>query len=153
MSSEPHSLRGAIDRGSLLDFQSVFERLEPLATGVLDDFVNPSELQLQLDDDVGDADSARFDVVWTTQNDYNIHYSNSAGRNFRWDIHPHDYPRPSDDRHFHPPPNASNDPADVEESCISVIEIELVARATHSQWRAAYEAASVNGINDAVDPP
>ncbi|WP_231185127.1 hypothetical protein [Haladaptatus sp. DYF46] len=47
------------------------------------------------------------------------------------DVHPHDYPRPSNDRYFYPLPTASNDPHNVEGSCIKVTEVELVARAVH----------------------
>lgn len=151
--AEPHSLRGPTDRGALLDFWRTFERQEPLATGGLDDLVDPSELRLHLDDGVGDADTARFDVVWTTVGDYNVHYADSLGRNVRWDVHPHSYPRPAADGHFHPPPDASSDPDDVQETCISVSEIELVARAVHVLWRQADDRGSLEGINDATNPP
>lgn len=150
---ESHSLRGPTDRAALLDFSIVFERLEPLATGELDDFLDPSELRLHLDDAIGDADGARFDVVWTTVGDYNVHYADSVGRNMRWDVHPHSYPQPPGDGHFHPPPEASSDPGDVVDSCISVSEIELVARAVHVLWRQAYDHSSFEGINDASNPP
>lgn len=150
---ESHSLRGPTDRAALLDFSTVFERLEPLATGDLDDFVDPSELRIHLDDGIGDADAARFDVVWTTAGDYNVHYSDSLERDARWDVHPHSYPQPAGDGHFHPPPDASSDPGDVVDSCITVSEIELVARAVHVLWRRAYDRGSFEGINDASNPP
>lgn len=150
---EPHSLRGPTDRGSLLDFRDAFEAVEPLADGELDDFVDPSELNVHLDDGVGSADGARFDVVWTTLDDYNVHYTDSAGRDFRWDVHPNDFPDVPGDRHFHPPPNASGNPDDVEESCIERSERELVARATQKLWRKAYRDGSFAGVNVADDPP
>lgn len=150
---EPHSLRGPLDRGALLDIRAEIERLEPLATGELDDFANPRELQVHLDDGVGDAESARLDIGWTVQRDYNVHYTDSLSRNFRWDVHPHDYPRPTDDAHFHPPPKATNDPNDVAPSCIEVREVELVARAVVDRWRAAYETGTFDDVNNANDPP
>lgn len=137
--TEAHSLRGPTDRGALLDFRSAFEEAEPLAEGELDDFLNPDKLRILLADGVGEADSARLDVVWTTFGDYSVHYTDSAERDLRWDLHPHDYPNPPGDEHFHPPPDAPSDPAVVEDSCIEVSEVELVARATHKLWRRAYE--------------
>lgn len=151
--SESHTLRGATDRGALLDFRDTFERLEPLASGELDDFLNPDELQLSLADGIGTAEYARIDVVWTTDGDYNIHYTDSDSRNFRWDVHPNDYPNAPGDKHFHPPPEASTDPQDVEDSCIEVSELELVARAVHILWRVAYEQGSFEGVNEASNPP
>ena len=56
--TESHSLRGAIDAGALHDFRSEFERLEPLASGSLDDPVNPGELRLDLGDGIGEATTA-----------------------------------------------------------------------------------------------
>ncbi|WP_458207704.1 hypothetical protein [Haladaptatus sp. NG-SE-30] len=150
---ESRATRGPIDGPSLFDFRDEFERLEPLATGAPDDVVNPMVLHLTLTDGVGTATDARLDVKWTTRNDYNIHYTDSAGRNLRWDIHPHDYPRPADDRHFHPPPTASNDPQNVAESCIGVTEVELVARGVHALWRRAYDRETFEEINEVENPP
>ncbi|MDY6775305.1 MAG: hypothetical protein SV253_04400 [Halobacteria archaeon] len=127
--------------------------MEPLATAELDGFLSPDVLRIRLDDGIGDAQSSRIDVVWTVHDDYNIHYTDDAGRDFRWDLHPHEYPRPADDRHFHPPPDASTDTDDVEESCIQVSEIELVARAVHELWRRAYETGSMDGVNGYSNPP
>lgn len=150
---ESHALRGPIDRGALIDFRDTFERAEPLADAALDDLFNPNELRIKFSDGVGTAKSARFDVVWTTSGDYNIHYTDAEGRNLRWDVHPNDYPRPPEDEHFHPPPDASTDPSDVEDSCIDVSEIELVARATHKLWRNVYEQESFDGVNEVSNPP
>lgn len=147
-----HSIRGPIDGPSLFDFRAEFERLEPLATGELDP-VDPTELTLVLADGIGSADSARLDVRWTTSGDYNVHYTDPVGRNLRWDVHPHDFPRPTDDRHFHPPPDASNAPDDVESSCIEVSEVILVTRAVHDLWRSAYDEGEMAGINTVEDPP
>ncbi|MFC7228695.1 hypothetical protein N0B31_14880 [Salinirubellus salinus] len=151
--AEPHSLRGAIDAGALHDFRTEFERLEPVASGSLDDPVSPDELRLRLDDGIGTATSATITVRWSVQSDYNVHYSDDAGRNLRWDVHPHDYPVPDGDGHYHPPPDASNDEDDVEESCIGVTEIVLVARAVHQLWRVGYDSGTVDPLNDADNPP
>lgn len=151
--AESHSIRGPIDSPSLYDFRTVFERLEPLATGELDDPVDPTVLQIRLADGVGTADSARLDVRWTAVGDYNVHYTDADGRNFRWDAHPHEFPRPTDERHFHPPPNATNAPDDVEPSCIEVSEVVLVARAVHTCWRRAYDRGEFGECNAADDPP
>ncbi|THE66821.1 hypothetical protein D8Y22_01495 [Salinadaptatus halalkaliphilus] len=148
-----HSLRGPIDGPSLYDFRATFERLEPMATGELDDPVDPTELTLQLADGIGSASSARLDVSWTTVDDYNVHYTDSQDRNCRWDVHPHDFPRPATDHHFHPPPRASNTPDDVAPSCIAVSEVVLVARAVHACWRLAYDDGELEAINAVENPP
>jgi hypothetical protein len=127
--------------------------MEPLSTAVLDDFLDPDELRIELSDGVGAADSARFDIAWTTTDDCDIHYTDPEGRNLRWDVHPNEYPRATGDKHFPPPPDATSDPNDVEDSCISVTEIELVARAVHKRWREAYECGSFKEINNAKNPP
>lgn len=152
--AEPsHSMRGPIDGPSLFDFRAEFERLEPLATGELDDPVDPTELTMMLSDGIGPSSSARLDVRWTTVDDYNVHYTDSEGRDLRWDVHPHDFPRPADDRHFHPPPKASSASDDVEASCIEVSEVTLVARAVHALWRLAYDGGEFEGINAVENPP
>jgi len=149
---ESHSVRGSVDRGALLDFREAVVRREPLATGELDYFLDPSVLYIHFEDGVSEAGSGRLDVVWTTQDDYNIHYTDET-RNLRWDVHPHEYPTPPEDRHFHPPPDASRDPDLVEDSCIEVSEIVLVALATLKLWRTAYEWGSFDGVNEIVNPP
>jgi hypothetical protein len=146
-------LRGAIDAGALHDFRSEFERLDPLTSGSLDDPLSPSELRLQLDDGIGEATSATITVRWSVRDDYNVHYSDDTDRNLRWDVHPHDYTNSDGDGHYHPPPNASSDDADVEASCIRVTELVLVARAVHQLWRAGYDTGSVDALNDANNPP
>ena len=151
--SESHSLRGAVDAGALSDFVTEFERLDPLASGSLDDPVNPSELRLTLADGIGEAASASITVRWSVQDDYNAHYSDDVGRNLRLDVHPHDYTIPTGDAHYHPPPDAARDDADGADSCIEVTDLALVARAIHQVWRAAYEAGSVDPLNDATNPP
>jgi hypothetical protein len=151
--AESHSLGGAIDAGALHDFRSEFERLDPLASGSLDDPLSPTELRLHLDDGIGEATSATITVRWSVRDDYNVHYSDDTDRNLRWDVHPHDYTDPDGDGHYHPPPNAASDDADVEASCITVTELVLVARAVHQLWRAGYDSGIVDPLNDANNPP
>jgi hypothetical protein len=151
--AESHALRGAIDAGALYDFRTEFERLDPLASGSLDNPVSPSELRLHLDDGIDEATTATITVRWSIQNDYNVHYRDDTGRNLRWDVHPHEYTAPNGDGHYHPPPNGSTDDDDVEASCIEVTEIVLLARAVHQLWRAGYDSGSVDPLNDASNPP
>ena len=151
--AESHSLRGAIDAGALHDFRAEFERLEPLASGSLDDAVSPGELRLRLDDGVGEATTATITVRWSVRDDYNVHYSDDTDRDLRWDVHPHGYTRPDGEAHCHRPPNASSDHDDVDASCIGVTELVLVARAVHRLWRAGYDSGSVEPLNDATNPP
>lgn len=152
-SVESHSTRGPIDGDKLYDFMQEFERLEPLATGELDDVTAPTLLQIEFDDGIGTASHSRLDVKWTVRDDYNIHYTDSMNRNLRWDVHPQEFPQPANDRHFHPPPNASSSPRDVAESCIEVSEVVLVARATHALWRRAHANGAFEGINAVTNPP
>jgi hypothetical protein len=151
--TESHALRGAIDAGALLDFRTEFERLEPLASGALDDPLSPGELRLHLEDGIAEASTATITVRWSVQDDYNVHYSDGADRDLRWDVHPHDYTVPTGDAHYHPPPNASSDDDDVDASCISVTEVSLVTRAVHAMWRAAYVNADMDQLNSASNPP
>lgn len=151
--SESHALRGAIDAGALHDIRAEFERLEPLASGSLDDPLNPSEVRLHLEDGIGDASSATITIRWTVRDDYNVHFSDELDQNLRWDVHPHEYPAPDGDGHYHPPPNAASTDDDVEASCIKVTEIILVTRAVHQLWRDGYETGNLNPLNDATNPP
>lgn len=148
-----HNLRGGSDRNALCIFRDEFTKLEQLATATVDDPINPMELNIVYADGIGKATEGRFDVKWSTTDDYNIHYTDDEGRDLRWDSHPHSYPAPSGDQHFHPPPNASSDDRDVEDSCIDVTRIQLVARATVKVWREMYERGSMNDPNGLVDPP
>jgi hypothetical protein len=150
---EGHSLRGAIDAGALYDFCTAFERLEPLASGALDDPVNPGELRLQLEDGIGAATTATLTVRWSVRGDYNVHYSDDTGRNLRWDVHPHEYTAPDGDGHYHPPPHASSADDDVAASCVRVTENVLVARAVHQLWRTGYEHGTADPLTDATNPP
>lgn len=151
--SESHGLRGAIDVTKLDAFRDVFCSIEPMATGELDDRLDPRQLRLTIPHGIGVATATTFTVRWTTMGDYNIHFSDTAGRNLRWDIHPHDFSIPPDDRHFHPPPDASSADDFVEASCIEEARVSLVARAVHLLWRQALDEGSLSEINAATNPP
>lgn len=152
---ELHSLRGSIDRSALLTVRDIIEREEPLATPTLDDYLNPTVLEVPLGDGLRSADSARIDVQWTTQADYKFHYTDTDGVNFRWGRHPHggDYISVPGLEHYHPPPDATSDPDDVEESCIKQSVEALVTRAVLKLWRVAYHADSYDPLNAASNPP
>jgi hypothetical protein len=74
---EPHSLCGPVDRAALVTIRRVVEREEPLATPALDDCLDPTVLEVEFDDGLRGADSARIDVQWTTEADYTYHYTDS----------------------------------------------------------------------------
>jgi hypothetical protein len=145
--SESHGLRGAIDVTKLDAFRDAFTTIEPSASGAIDDRLNPRELRLTIPYGVEEADTTAFTVLWTTEDDYNIHYSDSAEHNLRWDIHPHDFSVPPDHRHFHPPSDASSADDEVTESCLKIPSVDLVARAVHLLWRQALDEGSLTDIN------
>jgi hypothetical protein len=153
--SEAHSLRGATDRPALLTIRDLIERMEPLAVAELDDYLNPSVLEVTLGDGLRDAEEARLDVQWTTQNDYKYHYTDTEDVNFRWGRHPHsgDYSHVPGLEHYHPPPDASSDPDKVEQSCINHSPEELVTRAVLKLWRVAYHTDSYAPLNAGSNPP
>ncbi|QLH76815.1 hypothetical protein HZS55_05615 [Halosimplex rubrum] len=140
---------GPIDASALREIRGLFVDREPLAeTASLDDPLNPRTLSIELADGIGEASTARFDVRWSQSSNYAFHYTDALDRNFRFDCHPKpDAPT----RHFHPPPDAASRP--VEPSCIGVSELSLVTRAVVQLWRNAYECESLEGVNDAENPP
>jgi hypothetical protein len=152
---ESHSLRGPIDRSALITIRDIIDETEPLATPSLDDYLNPSVLEISLKDGLCEADSGRIDVQWTVRGDYKFHYTDSEGVNFRWGTHPHDgdYIHVSGLEHCHPPPNASSDPNEVEESCIKQSPEALVTRAVLKLWRVAYHNQSYDPLNAGSNPP
>ena len=152
---ESHSLRGPIDRPALITIRDSIDELEPLATPVLDDYLNPSVLEVTLDDGLCDAESGRIDVQWTTRDDYKFHYTDSEGVNFRWGKHPHDgdYIHVPGLEHYHPPPDASSNPDEVENSCIKQSPEVLVTRAVLKLWRVAYHNQSCGPLNAGSNPP
>jgi len=152
---ERHWLRGAIDRPALLAIRDVFDTDEPLATAELDDYLDPRTLEVTFDEGLNGATTARIDVQWTTRNDYKFHYTDSRGVDLRWGNHPHndEYVNVRGLAHYHPPPNASSDPGEVEDSCITHSRETLVARAVLKLWRVAYHADSLSPLNAGSNPP
>ncbi|WP_311170186.1 hypothetical protein [Halobellus ordinarius] len=153
--SETHTLRGATDRPALLTIRDVVEGMEPLATAELDDYLDPSVLEVTLDDGLCEATEGRLDVQWTTRDDYKFHYTDTEEVNFRWRKHPHggDYVNVSGLEHYHPPPDASADPGEVEASCITQAPEALVTRAVLKLWRVAYHRDSYAPLNAGSNPP
>lgn len=150
---ESHTLRGEIDVTKLDAFRDAFLAIEPMAEGTIDDRLDPRELRLTIPYGIGNAERTTFTVRWTTVDDYNVHYSDTSGRNLRWDVHPHDFPAPPDDRHFHPPPDASGADNHVEASCLGNSSVDLVARAVHLSWRQALDEGSATDSNAGTNPP
>lgn len=147
--SSEREVFGPIDAGALREIRDLFVEMEPLvAAAALDDGLNPQTLSVELSDGIEDASSARFDVRWSLDGNYAFHYTDDRDRNARFDRHPKpDAPT----RHFHPPPDAPSRP--VEPSCITVAEVPLVTRAVLKRWRHAYDRGTLDGINDAENPP
>ncbi len=114
----------------------------------LNDLLNPQELHVHLEDGIGDASWARFDVTWYRSGCYSFHHVDSETVNFRWDCHPKES---APKRHFHPAPNAPS--KDAEASCIRVEEPKTVARAVHKLWRRAYDSNTPTNLNVAENPP
>jgi len=140
---------GSLDEYALDRIRRVFERQEPLvAEAGFRDLVDPRELTVLLEEGIGDADDARFDVRWFRSGHYTFHYTDSTGRDFRWDYHPKEG---APDMHFHPPPDAESD--DPQRSCITVEQPELVARAVHKLWRRAFDTGRLADLNTAENPP
>ncbi|KPN29420.1 hypothetical protein SY89_00133 [Halolamina pelagica] len=153
--AEAHSLRGATDRPALLTIRDIVEEMEPLATAQFDDYLHPTVLEVTLDDGLCAADTARIDIQWTTRDDYKFHYTDTEGVDFRWGKHPHagDYIHVPGLEHYHPPPDASSERDEVEESCISQSPEELVTRAVLKLWRVAYHRGSYTSLNKGRNPP
>lgn len=138
----------------LIAIRDVFAEEEPLATPHLDDHLDPHVLETDLEVGIAGADAARIDVQWTTRGDYKFHYTDSECVDLRWGKHPHDgdYGRVDGLEHFHPPPDASSDPEDVENSCIEVAPPTRVARAVLKLWRVALDRESFAPLNDGSNP-
>lgn len=155
LSEESHTLRGAVDRNALLAIRDCYTRAEPLATASLDDYLSPNRLTVELADGLPDAESARIDIQWTTEGDYKFHYTDPQNVNFRWGRHPTggDFPQVSGLNHFHPPPDATSEPAAVEASCIKQVDSRLVTRAIVKLWRVAYHRGSTDPLNSGQNPP
>jgi hypothetical protein len=94
-------------------------------------------------------------VQWTIQADYKFHYTDVDSVNFRWGRHPHggDYIHAPGLNHYHPPPDATSNPDDVQASCIEQSAEALVTRAVFKLWRVAYHEDSYEPLNSASNPP
>lgn len=143
-----HRLRGPIDGDVLFTIRDEFIRQAPLATAAVDDIVSPSVLMVELTAGLQSESTGRFDIQWTVEGDYKFHYT-EEDLDFRWGHHPHggDYDVHGD-AHFHPPPNASSHPNDVEPSCFTVHRPTLVTRGVVKNWQAAYHS----GLNELNRP-
>lgn len=75
----------------------------------IDDIINQQSLALHLSDGVGSGKEARINVRWSTTDDYNAHYTDTARVGFHWNCHPQEYPASPADSHFYVPPNAVTD--------------------------------------------
>lgn len=140
---------GPLDEAALEQIRATFANVDGLVSDVgFDDWLDPTKLVVHLDDGIGAADWARFDVRWYRHGYYNIHHTDEQDVDFRFDHHPKaDAPA----RHFHEPPGArSENPVP---SCITVTEPQLVARAVHLLWRRAYDANALSNLNTAENQP
>lgn len=143
-----HRLRGAIDGDVLVTIRDVFDRHEPLATATLDDLIDPILLTVELTAGLREGSTSRFDIQWTVEDDYKFHYVEGK-LNFRWGHHPHDNDyNVRGYGHFHPPPNASSDPNDVQDSCFTVHRPKIITRGILKNWRAAFH----EGLEEVNNP-
>ncbi len=151
---EAHSLRGPSDRPTLLAIRDLFNSEEPLATAAVDDILNLDIVTVQYSDGLLSAEWSRIDVQWTTRDDYKYHYTDAADVNVRWGKHPHngDYVHVPGFEHYHPLPDASSNPSDVEDSCINQRPETLVTQAVIKLWRTAYHAQSLAPLNAGKNP-
>lgn len=140
---------GPLDEYALDEIRTVFETQEPLVdTAGFTDLLDPQELTVLLDEGLDGAADARFDVRWYRLGYYSFHYTDAHERDLRWDYHPKDG---APDKHFHPPPVAER--ADPVQSCITVEQPDLVARAVHKLWRRAFDSGRLYHLNTADNPP
>lgn len=136
---------GPLDFDALSRIRRVFEADGLVGEIEWDDPINPQQLQVGLDDGIGEPDVGRIDAKWTVEGYYSFHYG-QPGLNFRFDRHPK---RSRATAHFHSPPDGTT----VVPSCIEVTTAELVARAVHDCWREAYETGDPTRANTFSNPP
>lgn len=139
---------GPIDYGALQRIRDIFLDVEPLvAHHDLSGRLDPQpELNITVGEGFGSSSSGRFDIVWTEQDCYNFHYTETDGIDFRFDRHPEPgAPR----KHFHEPPDASTRVA----SCIEVEQVEVVTLAVIKCWRTALERDDPTLANTQSNPP
>ena len=97
---------GEIDLPALGRIRNHWVDLEPLVgeTGY-DDALDPTELDVELTDGLGDAETARIDVQWSELGNYSFHYVDAGGVNWRFDRHPNTH---CPEKHFHESPEAAS---------------------------------------------
>lgn len=140
---------GRPDVAVMTEIRNLYLAEEPLVANYSwNDQVDRRELRVHLSDGIGDADRSRLDVTWYTAGAYKFHYVDESGRNWRFDRHPNDH---FEEKHFHEPPDADSRTA--VPSCISVEELELVARAVLKLWRRGVATDSFDELNTARNPP
>jgi hypothetical protein len=134
-----------LDVASMDRIRSAFTGLDGLVENAgFPTLADPEVLKIRFADGIGDAPDGRFDITWYRRGYYSFHYTDSTGRNFRWDHHPK---AGAPDGHFHPPPDASS--KNPEPSCISAVDPPVVARVVHKLWRRAYDTGSTERLNSA----
>lgn len=139
---------GAPDANVMADIRDVFLTEEPLVTGYSwNDPISKRELHIDFSTGI-DAEWSRLDVTWYTAGAYKFHYVDEDDRHWRFDRHPNTH---STEKHFHEPPDA--DSTSAVESCISVEEPRLVARAVLKLWRRAIVTDSFAELNSEHNPP
>lgn len=136
---------GPLDVVAMDEIRSAFTGLDALVDAAgFENPADPSVVRVHFADGIGEADECRFDVRWYRNGYYNVHHTDSTGRNFRWDYHPK---VGAPDKHFHPPPDAPSE--DPEPSCLAAERPPVVARAVHKLWRCAYDTGRTTVLNSA----
>lgn len=138
---------GSLDIAALEEIRETVRKLDGLVSQAgFDSVLDPTELQVHIDDGIDGATWCRFDIRWYQTGYYCIHHTDENGLDFRFDNHP----KPgAPECHFHHPP----DTATVEQSCIDATEPRVVIRAVHKLWRQAYETGDTARLNAAENPP
>ena len=136
---------GTLDVASMDEIRSAFTGLDGLVEKAgFPALADPRVLKVRFSDGIGDVEDGRFDIKWYRKGYYSFHYTDSTGRDFRWDHHPK---AGAPDKHFHPPPDAPS--TNPEASCISAVDPPVVARVVHKLWRRAYDTGSTERLNSA----
>lgn len=139
---------GKPDIDVMADIRDLFLREEPLVEQYSwNDPLTKRELHIHFSTGIN-ADWSRLDVTWYTSGAYKFHYVDENSQNWRFDRHPNTH---SNEIHFHEPPDADSESAI--NSCISVTEPTLVARAVLKLWRRAVMTGSFEELNSARNPP
>lgn len=136
---------GTLDVVSMDEIRAAVTGLDGLVENAgFPDLADPQVLKIRFSDGIGAAEDGRFDIKWYRTGYYSFHYSDSTGRNFRWDHHPKTR---APNKHFHPPPDAPS--GNPEPSCISAMDPPVVARIVQKLWRRAYDTGTTELLNSA----